>query len=609
MFPKNTYALALGCWLLAGLCFGQTPPVLLPTPDRAELIRADDRADHTRFSAPVPVDLAPASAPTTYRYEAGEWTWSQTFRLPGATGLGAFVDRVNLPAGGRLTWHNAAGRRGPFRQADASTLGRLFTDFLPGEAVTLTYRGPLPDEPPFHVWRVDHVYRPDRWADPFAKDFGDANDCHVGANCPPGDGWADQKAGTARVNLVVAEGVGFCSGNLINNTAADGRPYLLTGFHCMDGFTPLYDLWAVDFDYVGAACAAPQTEPTPVRYVGVTQRAGWRETDFLLLEITDPTFADEDHFFAGWDRSGGNVSGPVTHFHHPFGDVQMIGVSGNAGMSVLNTFITWNSGVVTPSGHHFRLLYETGTFQIGSSGSAYFDAARRIRGTLNGGNASCPGTSEAFVGRFHLSWAGGGTDSTSLAPWLDPLDSGAQTYDGANLLTKRFATGRVLLGDEPLAGATVTLAWPGGEVSYQTDATGRYYGERPAAQGAFAVTGSYGADDPRELGVDVGDLIQIRRHILNQVTLPPAQQLAADVNGSGTIRVSDITRTTRVILSIDDWGARPNYLVVPVGFPLDPLPADPAAPIGIALNNRAVNELTIDFFVVKTGDADGNIND
>jgi hypothetical protein len=607
MHPKNRIILlAVAWWLAVATVTAQSASIIdLPGQDVLALKKADDRSEATRFSAPVKLDLAPAAAPDTYAFLNGEWTWSRTFRLPGTNGLALFADQLDLPEGGRLELTNDNGRQGPFYQADASRNGRLFTDFLPGEEVTITYRGPLPETTPFHLWRIDHVYRPDRWQVTPDKGFGDGNPCQVNANCAAGDGWADEKSGTGRINLVVEEGVGFCSGNLINNTALDGRPYLLTGFHCMDGFTPIYELWSVDFDYTSDGCDNPAEEPAFTRYIGVEFRAGLQATDFMLLEITDTDFAAEDHFFAGWDRSAGNVAAPVRHFHHPFGDIQKLGVSDSDGAIILTNRITWNSGVITPPSHHFVLDYAVGDYMVGSSGSCFFDNNRRIRGTLNGGSARCPGISEAFIGRFHLSWDTGTVDSTRLRPWLDPLDTNPMTLDGANLLTKLYATGTVVdRAGAPLEAVTIVLQWAGGgRAEFVTDAQGRYFGERPSGVTAFAVSGVYEGSGLLEENVDVGDIIAIRRHVLTLDTLSPVAQLAGDVNGSGTIRVSDITVITRVILGVGDWGVRPNWMVLPVGFPLSPIPASPGAPIGISLNQPNERELVVNFFVTKTGNA------
>lgn len=607
MYPKNKlHLLSLLLCLTSSLAFGQAEVIRLPYPDLIALEAEDKKQGDFRFSAPIPLDLAPASA--AYDNQEGNvHTWSRTFSLPNTHGMALFLDELNLPQNATISFTNGEQTRS-FTQADASSTGRLFTGFLIGTEVTLRYRGPLPETTPFHLWRLDHVYRPELWNGGLEKGFGDANDCHVNANCPEGDDWDDEKSGTARINVIVAEGVGFCTGNLINNTARDGRPLLLTGFHCVNGFTPLYDLWNIDFDYRFAGCADEVTEPVPTTYSGVEFLAGRFETDFLLLEIVDVDFAAEDHYFAGWDRSPGDVSGVVRHFHHPQGDVQKVSMTGPGGMVINPNFINWNNGLTTPREHHFEGLSTIGSFEPGSSGSAFFNEDRRIIGQLNGGNPSCtPGNTENFVGRFHLSWAEGDTVTTRLQEWLDPLATNVVTLDGENLLTKRFVSGRVVAqGGVPVVGAEITFGSAAGSVTYATDENGFYRGERPPLEAVFGVSGSYRQDGSLTEQVDVGDIINIRRHIIGFDTLSPLGLLASDVNNSGTVRVTDITQITSVILDIDTWGDRPNWLVLPLGFPIDPIPVSPEQPIGIQINNAGSHELLVDFFVVKTGDASGN---
>ena len=608
MHPKNRLSifLAFVCLFCAEVA-GQAI-VELPVPDREQLRVEDKEYGDFRFSAPLSLNLEPAPAAAEYEHEAGNiHRWSAVITVPGAYGLALFLDRVALPDEGTIHIGEGDNLR-VFDQASVSVLGRLFTGFLPGETVRITYRGPLPAGAPFRIFRADHVYRPELWDGGLAKGFGDANGCHLNANCPEGDSWEDEQSGTARITVVVEEGVGFCSGNLVNNTARDGRPLLLTGYHCQDGFTPLYDLWRTDFGYAFPGCADEAIEPVPDRsYTGVDFRAGRFETDFLLLEITAADFAAEDHFFAGWDRRDGDVSGPVRHFHHPQGDVQKVSITGTDGMSINPNFINWNSGRTTPAGHHFEAYFPTGTFEPGSSGSAFFDAARRIRGQLNGGNPSCtPGETEAFVGRLHLSWEEGDSVTTRLREWLDPLGTGTDTLNGESLITRRYVSGRVFAdGGAPVEGATVRFATGEGTVTLVSDAAGRFRGERPPMATVFGVSGSYAGNGSLTEQVDVGDIITIRRHILGFDTLADVRLLAVDVNGSGTVRVSDITQITSVILDIANWGERPNWLVIPFGRPLDPLPANPVAPVGIQLQSAGLHELEVDFFVLKTGDASG----
>ncbi|MEL7163179.1 MAG: hypothetical protein AAFN92_20635, partial [Bacteroidota bacterium] len=371
------------------------------------------------------------------------------------------------------------------------------------------------------------------------------------------------------------------------------------------------DMWQIDFGYTAAGCTTPTTEPTPENsYTGVRQLAGRRDNDFLLLEIVDADFAAEDHYFAGWDRSDGDVTGVVRHFHHPQGDIQKTALSDATGMPVFNRAIEWNNDLTTPARHHFEADLTTGSYEIGSSGSAFFDENRRVRGQLSGGRMSCDGENIGFIGRLHLSWAGGDSLHRQLRPWLDPLGTDAMTLDGETLLPKRFVSGLVLTtGGTPATGAVITFQWAGGgSQDYVVNELGFFRGERPVSETGFFISGVYRAGEGLEAGVDVGDIITIRRHILGLDTLPPLRLLAGDTNNSGTLRVSDISRITRVILDVDDWRGRPNWLVLPLGFPLVPTPVDPETPIGIALNNAGVFELPVNFVAVKTGDADGNVD-
>lgn len=608
MYPKN-YLLFFLLLFFSGALLAQQEVIRLTAPKSTLLLAEDEARGSSRFAAPIILDHLPAFPPQAAKAEVS-YQWSKTYTVDGAYGLGFLIDQIDLPEGGSLTISNAAGSRGPFTEADASNEHRFHTGFLPGDSITISYRGLLPAAPAFRVQRIDHVYRPDLYQPRIRKDFRDANECQVNTNCPSGAGWDDEQSGAARIRVVVQEGVGWCSGNLINNTAQDGRPLVLTGFHCVDGFTPLFDMWRLDFGYFAADCATPATEPTPAAtYIGVRAVAGRRESDFLLLEITDATFLATEHFFAGWDRSDGDVSGVVTHFHHPQGDIQKIGQSGPNGMDVLDDFITWNSDVVTPRRHHYVMDYALGDFQTGSSGSAFFDANHRIRGQLNGGNANCPGTSEAFIGRLFQSWDQGEEVQERLRESLDPLAAGVETLDGATLGTKKFVSGFVVDGaEEPVADVKLTFQWVAGATSETTtNASGFYRVERPALTTGFFVAGDYRSDGPLDAGVDVGDVIAIRRHVLGLDTLSTEQLLAADVNGSGGLRVSDATRITRVILNVQDWGNRPNWVVLPINFPLDPLPVSVGEPVGVAINNFVDQDLVLNFFVLKTGDANQSV--
>ncbi|MEL6355651.1 MAG: hypothetical protein AAFQ37_01845 [Bacteroidota bacterium] len=586
-------------------------PIQLPTPDVAALQKQDAASSGIRFAAPISLDLSSTDG-VWVQHNGINGRWELGFSLAGTHGMALFLDQINLPAGGELLLVNENGSLGPFSEKDISSEGRIFTGFLPGNSVKLVYEGPVfaAEEVAFHLWRADHIYRPNIYLPHKSLlDFGDSNACQINANCSEGDGWENEKSGAARTIVVVAEGVGICSGNLINNTAEDGRPLFLTGYHCQDGFTPLYDLWRFDFGYRASSCSNPSTEPSFTSYTGALERAGRQESDFLLLEIADPTFDDANHYFAGWDRSDGAVAGNLIEFHHPMGDIQKVSRDDDGGMSIITGPITWNSEVVTPGNHHFRMTYTAGTFEVGSSGSAVFDDARRIRGQLNGGNPNCPGETEAFIGRLFQSWTGGGEASNRLSDWLDPLDTNLLTLDGATLAGNtggRVLRGRAFWLTLPLANVRLIFNWGNQVDTVFTDQSGEYSLPRPEGVTTVNVATQY-LDGVDETGVNVIDIIELRRHILAFDTLSPLALLAGDVNDSGMETTGDIVQISRVILGLQSWGERPNWIVFPSVLQLDPLPSGAFGPFNITFNNPNAGVISLDFLVVKNGDVNFDV--
>ncbi len=582
--------------------------VLAPqAPASSAVLGSDTRSP--LFAAPIALAINPAIAGKWVRNNGINGRLELQCMLAGTHGLGLYLDQLRLPAGSKL-WLTAqiGNERISTRPIEAEQLGssqRLFTGFLPADRVTLVYEGTFfsEDQPAFRIWRADHVTRPDIFNPQKAiQGFGNSNSCQVNANCSAGDGWEEEKSAVARILVIVAEGTGYCSGTLMNNTAADGRPLFLTGFHCQDGYTPLYDLWRFDFGYRAEGCGNPETEPSFTPYTGALARAGARDNDFLLLELTDPAFDATTHYFAGWDRSDGAVSGNLLAFHHPMGDIQKLGRSN--GMNILSGPITWSETLVTPGGYHFRMLYNLGSFQVGASGSSVYDSNRRVRGYLSGGNAVCPGTTEAFIGRLFQAWIGGGTAASRLSDWLDPLGLEPLTLDGQRLQGNtggRLLSGQALYEGSPVENVRLIFNWGNQLDTVYTDAMGAYSLPRPNNAISLGIATSYTFGDDLT-GVNVVDIVAIRRHILALDTLAPLQLLAADVTNDGQVSIGDIVRISQLILGLRDWEFRPSWLVFPSLLAIDPLPINVFGPFSIQINNPNAGIITLDFEVVKNGD-------
>lgn len=270
---------------------------------------------------------------------------------------------------------------------------------------------------------VTHGYRT---AEDFNRGLGDSGSCNMNVNCP--DGVPYQNLRNSAVMLVSGSN-GFCSGALINNTANDGKPYVLTARHCGNsGFAN----WIFRFNWQAEACTNPGASPTFQSLSGSVNRAGSLNNtfDMRLVEITGglesgTVPASYNPFFAGWDKSG-NVPPSTICVHHPSGDIKKIAFDDDPAVAMQAM------GSTVPNST-WRVIWDRNTTtEPGSSGSPLFDNMGRIIGQLWGGGASCTQLSSPdYYGRVSMSWnPEGSSNAQQLQHWLDPNNSEVSFING-----------------------------------------------------------------------------------------------------------------------------------------------------------------------------------
>ena len=300
--------------------------------------------------------------------------------------------------------------------------GELGTELVPGNTVVVEYF--IPQGNPIGFVNISTVTHGYRTANEFTeKAFGSSGSCNMNANCPDGATWVNERNS---VVMLVSGSSGFCTGALINNTANDGTPYVLTANHCYSNPAN----WIFRFNWQAENCNNPGSSPSFVSLSGATLRSRRTPTDFCLVEITGGLTngtvpASYNPFFAGWDNTGNTPSTTVC-IHHPAGDIKKISfdddaasVSQSMGSTEANSTWTvrWDRNTTTEGG---------------SSGSPLFDQNHRIIGQLWGGGASCSNLNAPdYYGRVSKSWEPPGSNTTNqLKHWLDPNGLGAGFVDG-----------------------------------------------------------------------------------------------------------------------------------------------------------------------------------
>lgn len=474
-----------------------------------------------------------------------------------AKGVALMYDDFFIPKGaGELYLYTPDHKEvlGRYTYETNPTHGSFATEPLPGSSVIMEYVPAAGGEmPSILISGVAYIFAENVVRnDPNPGEDNSDETCQVNINCPDGADWQTQKAGVVQMYMAIGSQYGICSGNLLNNTAGDFKPLIISAAHCASltgTFTPTpIDLnkWIFSFHYEKPGCSNGQKAlPRRKTMTGCTMKSFLPikgQSDGLLLELKREIPLSYRVYYNGWDRTGTLIS-KGAGIHHPAGDAKKI--------SILNSTVTnatWNSEEKGADNAHFYFKYQVGGTEGGSSGSSLFNEAKLVVGTLTGGSGKCASATE-FYGKLQAHWdqfKEAGKDYTQMASFLDPKNTGAPTLqgtwrenmrpldaikdlkierDGDNLKVtwspvskegipaewtvkyRIYRNGRYLDGKDVTDGTTFTesmseaLAGYPGNVIYGVQARYLY-------NGAVITTENYGDADIVELGVYAGNTVK-----------------------------------------------------------------------------------------------------
>lgn len=399
----------------------------VPAIDRQMLQNDDDQRSSMglapRYAVPNVVNLSTASHGTWEQLDAAWSLWRLRVQAPASSHINLGLAQCKLPSTARLMFYSRDYQNmlRPFAAEDVSPEGELWTPVVGGEEMVIEVYVQTAQVPQVNLNLV-HVGSGYRFfgAGPEALGTdGGSGSCNVDVVCSQGAAWVAEIPAIAAIST---GGSVFCTGFMVNNTAQDGRNFFMTANHC--GITSgnaasLVCYW----NYQRAVCGAG-TGPLTMFNTGATFRSSYSTSDFTLVELNTTPNPAWGITYAGWNRGTGDATS-ACGIHHPSGDDKKISFENQA------TTTTSYSGTATPgNGSHVRVIdWDTGTTEGGSSGSPLFDQNHRVIGQLHGGGAACGNNSSDWYGRFSMSWTGGGSNTSRLSNWLDPLGTGATVLD------------------------------------------------------------------------------------------------------------------------------------------------------------------------------------
>jgi len=357
--------------------------------------------------------------------------WRLVIESPNAYSINLGFTQYQMPIGASLFVY-ADGYEHmvrPFTDADNEQHGQLWTPIVPARKIVVEVNVPtnLKQDLRLELSKVNQAYLDVTRLHAEFKALKSGS-CNFDVVCPQGNGWRDQIQSVAALSI---NGFFFCTGAAINNTANDKRPFFLTANHCGVGSGNAPSLVAY-WNYQNSTCRTPGSAasggsgdgPLSQFNTGAIFRASYSPSDMTLVEFDDPVLSSANVFFSGWNRANSAFSSSVT-IHHPNVEEKRISFENNP---------VTISGYLNPTGvgnTHIRVEdWDLGTTEPGSSGSPLFDPNKRIIGQLHGGFAACGNDDADWYGRINQSWTGGGTNSSRLRNWLDPLNTGASAING-----------------------------------------------------------------------------------------------------------------------------------------------------------------------------------
>lgn len=410
--------------------------------------------DIATLKAQDEINNAGKAAPWRFGYEhqvnddfrqTGQWieteegrVWRITYAAPDAITMNVFFNEFRLAEGAAVHVYATDGSTFDGAYTASNNQPDLLLSTIPirATAITVEYFEPagLVESSDLVIGHVVQGYRDisgyvEAVMDQ-SKGLNDAGACNYDTKCAdlPGNpfGLPGEWDGPIRsVALMLSNGSAICSAALVNNTANDGTPYVLSANHCgtSGGGGKAFLFGWESPTAVCATNANSSNGPTTNQINGATLRANRSGSDFALWEMSSTPPLSYNVYYAGWDRSG-NTPTQATGIHHPSGDVKKIcRESDSPYMSSTGGAQVW-----------WVDDWEYGVTEPGSSGSPLFDQNKRIIGQLYGGWAACSGTNNNgqydYYGRFNVSWNTGSSASSRLKDWLDPLGTNPAFIDG-----------------------------------------------------------------------------------------------------------------------------------------------------------------------------------
>jgi len=422
--------------------------VNLPIDFDVAALRAEDVERKTDNLPPRIGKIIPVHFTTE---NSGEWTtlpngqeiWRLSIIAQDAIAIMLTYDKFEIPAGAQLFMYNNDRTMilGAYTENDNPKRVEFATDDIGGDQITLEYVAPAHNyDSPLIITGVVYEYSDLLEIQPqedgkISVEIRASDPCQVDVNCSEGDNWQNQKRGVVRIRINAGAYYFLCSGSLINNTAGDFAPLILSAQHCFEDVTPaqvnqsIYYFYYERVECKGSA-GASQSMTGAELLVNMPLNGG---SDGALLRLNSNVPDNYYAYYNGWDRRNVGATSGVS-IHHPDGDYKKISTFTS---TLISSYISIQGSGTSAQNAMWRVTWAPtvnghGVTEGGSSGSSIFNQNKLIVGTLTGGSSFCTSPYQPdFYGKLWYHWDQHSNSNYHMKPYLDPINSGVEYIEGA----------------------------------------------------------------------------------------------------------------------------------------------------------------------------------
>lgn len=382
----------------------------------AELLLEDEEATEfkdlpLRFATKQEVEFSIENSGRWTTLPNGDRIWMLGLRSAEAKALSVTFDEFFIPEGAVMHLYNAdrSFYVGGYTNENNKIDGTFTTQAIPGEDLIIEYYEPyvVRHDGRLSIRTVAHSYR----TLDSAINSEDPNfTCLPNVACDDNPSLRDQASSVVLITL--DDGTRWATGTLVNNANFDGKPYILTGDHCLWGDP---SSWLFTFRFLSSECDQVVEGQRLKAISGADIVTTDIDASIALLELSARPLPEWNVYYAGWDASGATPQ-KVKTVHHPKGAVKKVTSSEIAPQQSV-----WKGVTV------FEVAgWDSGTTLDGSTGAPMIDEHGRVCGVLFGGENTCSNNESDYFCKLSEAWG-------DLAKYLNPFNQPIILLDGTYL--------------------------------------------------------------------------------------------------------------------------------------------------------------------------------